>query len=160
MAGTKLVIRDPLLSAPLLFLSPTALSLSFSCPPFLSLSLETVRRLDSCLPRELSPCYRKFLSLSAKTFRHSVSFVVAGAVRVRGVREAQRVSLVNGGARSCLLSARASPRGYCCQRGARTGRPRARAKAVRARSSYRLEWKVGVCDVHFRFVFENQSCVS
>lgn len=38
MAGTKLVIRDPLLSAPLLFLSPTALSLSFSCPPFLSLS--------------------------------------------------------------------------------------------------------------------------
>lgn len=59
---------------------------------------------------------------------------MAGAVRVRGVREAQRVSLVNGGARSCLLSARASPRGYCCQRGARTGRPRARAKAVRARA--------------------------
>lgn len=117
MAATKLVIRDPLLSSPSLL--PFSLSralcvsfLSISCPPFLS--LETVRRLDSCLPRVLSPCYRKFLSLSAKTFRHSVSFVVVGAARSprkrRGVREAQRVSLVSGRALLPPVSARLAPR--------------------------------------------------
>lgn len=47
MAGTKLVIRDPLLARPLPL-------------PLLWLSPETTRRLDSWMHQELSPCQRKF----------------------------------------------------------------------------------------------------
>lgn len=96
MAGTKLVIRDPLLARPLPL-------------PLLWLSPETTRRLDSWMHQELSPCQRKFSLRPPK-----LSSVRQPVVRVQWNCSGDG----NGGEGACDIcdGSHSNERLCCCQR--------------------------------------------